>query len=107
MNKELAAQAWEDLFYWAEHDPKLLARILRLIAAIEKSPFTGVGKPEPLKHSRDGAWSRRIDREHRLIYRVTAKGGTSFCKLLSVEGTMIDEGSFATPSATTRNLYGR
>jgi toxin YoeB len=86
MKKEFAAQAWEDLFYWANNDPKLLARIIRLIAEIEKHPFTGTGKPEPLKHSRDGAWSRRIDKEHRLIYRVSGRGQDQLLQIAQCRG---------------------
>jgi toxin YoeB len=66
-----APQAVEDFQYWQSHDPKIRARILALLADITAHPFTGIGKPEPLKYSRQGYWSRRIDRQHRLVYRVT------------------------------------
>lgn len=62
--------ALEDLRYWTRHDRKKAEKILRLLEEIEKTPFTGTGKPEALKYGLAGCWSRRIDREHRLVYRV-------------------------------------
>ena len=62
--------AWEDVQWWLATDRKKLARIFDLIEAVRRDPFAGIGKPEPLKHQFKGAWSRRIDQEHRLIYRV-------------------------------------
>ena len=62
--------AWEDYLYWQKHDKKLLLKINELIKAIQRDPFKGVGDPEPLKHHWQGYWSRRITREHRLIYKV-------------------------------------
>lgn len=61
--------AWEDYLYWQVHDPKLLRRINDLIRECTRTPFKGTGKPEPLKGSLSGWWSRRINREHRLVYR--------------------------------------
>ncbi len=63
--------AWEDLSYWMDHDMKLLKKVKDLITDIMKSPFHGIGKPEPLKHQLRGCWSRRINQEHRLIYQIT------------------------------------
>lgn len=63
--------ASEGLFYWAAYNLKMLKRIIQLIENIRKTPFTGIGKPEPLKHQLKGFWSRRINDEHRLIYKVT------------------------------------
>lgn len=63
-------QAWEEYLYWQKTDKKLLNRINELIKAIMREPFTGIGKPEPLKHSLTGYWSRRINDEHRLVYKV-------------------------------------
>ena len=60
--------------YWAAHDPKTLARLNALIQDTRRSPFRGIGKPEPLRESLAGWWSRRIDGEHRLVYRVAGKG---------------------------------
>ncbi len=66
-----AKTAWEDYLYWQQTDKKTLKRINTLIKEIERQPFTGIGDPEPLKHNWSGYWSRRIDREHRLVYKVT------------------------------------
>ena len=62
-------ESWEDYLYWQKNDKKLVKRINSLIKDISKSPFSGIGKPEPLKHKYKGYWSRRINDEHRLIYR--------------------------------------
>ena len=61
---------WEDYLYWQQHDPKTLIRINSLIKETLRTPFVGIGKPEPLKSNLKGWWSRRISREHRLVYRV-------------------------------------
>lgn len=66
-----AEQAWEDYLYWQETNRKSIVRINTLIKAITREPFSGLGNPEPLKHHWSGYWSRRIDREHRLVYKVT------------------------------------
>lgn len=63
--------AWEDCLHWQKQDRKLLARINKLIEATARDPYVGIGKPEPLKHALSGFWSRRIDDEHRMVYRVT------------------------------------
>jgi toxin YoeB len=63
-------QAWEDYLYWQSHDKTTLKRINTLLREIQRSPFEGIGKPEPLKHALAGFWSRRIDEEHRLVYTV-------------------------------------
>lgn len=63
-------QAWSDYLHWQQNDKKILKRINMLIESIRRSPFEGIGKPEPLKHQFSGYWSRRIDSEHRLIYRI-------------------------------------
>ena len=62
--------AWSDYLYWQETDKQILKRINRLIKDIKRSPFQGLGKPEPLKYELSGLWSRRITDEHRLIYEV-------------------------------------
>lgn len=67
------ADAWEDYLYWQTHDRKKLRRINELVGAIERDPHVGIGKPEPLRHQRAGYWSRRIDREHRLVYKVSGE----------------------------------
>jgi toxin YoeB len=68
------AQAWEDYQYWRAHDEKIFRAINDLINDIRALPFTGLGKPEPLKFGLKGWWSRRITGEHRLVYRVSGKG---------------------------------
>lgn len=59
--------AWDEYLYWQKTDKKLLNRINELIKAIKRTPFEGIGKPEPLKHALAGYWSRRINDEHRLV----------------------------------------
>lgn len=63
-------QAWEDYQFWLASDVKQLRRINHLIKEIMRDPFEGIGKPEPLKHAFQGWWSRRIDGEHRVVYKV-------------------------------------
>ena len=65
-----ADQGWDDFTYWVDHERKLAKRIARLIKEVERDPFDGIGKPEPLKHDMAGFWSRRITDEHRLVYSV-------------------------------------
>jgi toxin YoeB len=65
---------WEDYVYWQENDPDTLEKINDLIKEIKRDPFKGGGKPEPLRGNLRGYWSRRITREHRLVYRVEGKG---------------------------------
>jgi toxin YoeB len=69
-NLEFEPRAFEDLTWWVRHDRKTALRIMRLIENTQQTPFDGLGKPEPLKHELSGLWSRRIDREHRLVYEV-------------------------------------
>ena len=69
-NLEFDAAAFEDLAWWVENDRVQALRIIRLIRDIQREPFAGAGKPEPLKHELKGCWSRRIDHEHRLVYEV-------------------------------------
>lgn len=61
----------EDLRYWVENDRKLALRVFDLIDAIMRDPFSGIGKPEPLRHLMAGAWSRRLTDEHRIVYLVS------------------------------------
>ncbi|UQX10029.1 Txe/YoeB family addiction module toxin [Candidatus Mycobacterium methanotrophicum] len=60
---------WEDFLFWLASARKTARRIVRLIAEIQREPFTGIGKPEPLRGELSGYWSRRVDDEHRLVYR--------------------------------------
>ena len=70
MNVKFSATAWEHYLYWAETDRKAFKKINRLIENTRRTPFEGVGKPEALRGNLSGFWSRRIDREHRLVYRI-------------------------------------
>jgi toxin YoeB len=70
MKVVFAEHAWEDYLYWQKTDRKVLARINVLIREIQRDPFEGIGKPEPLQHALTGYWSRRITEEHRVVYRV-------------------------------------
>lgn len=65
-----AEKAWDDYLYWLKADKKMLNRINNLIKDIKREPFEGIGKPEPLKHALSGYWSRRINDEHRIVYRI-------------------------------------
>ncbi len=67
---EFDQAGFEDLAWWIENDRKMAQRIVRLIQAVQRDPFVGIGKPEPLKHELAGCWSRRINDEHRLVYQV-------------------------------------
>lgn len=62
--------AWDDYLYWQHQDRRMVARINTLIKAVQREPFAGIGKPEPLKHALAGYWSRRITDEHRMVYRI-------------------------------------
>ncbi len=66
-----AEKAWDDYLYWQNTDKKTLQRINLLIKDVKRHPFTGIGDPEALKHNWSGYWSRRVDREHRLVYKHT------------------------------------
>lgn len=68
------SQAKEDYLHWSKTDQKILAAINDLIEDIQRDPFKGLGKPEPLKYALQGLWSRRITRDDRLVYRVSGKG---------------------------------
>lgn len=65
------SNAFEDFTSWASQDKKVYRKIVRLIKEVQRDPFVGTGKPEPLKHDLAGYWSRRIDQEHRFVYTVT------------------------------------
>lgn len=65
------ADAFADFNEWLKRDKKIHRKIIEFIKVIERTPFTGIGKPEPLKHNLSGYWSRRINQEHRLVYQVT------------------------------------
>ena len=69
MKLVFAEQAWEDYTYWQQQDKRMVKRINEWIENAMREPFTGIGKPEPLKHALAGYWSRRITEEHRMVYR--------------------------------------
>lgn len=73
MNVIFTSQAKEDLVFWKKHDIKIVKKIEQLISAIQTSPYAGIGKPELLRHDKLGYWSRRINHEHRLVYKVHDK----------------------------------
>ena len=64
---------WEDYLHWQQTDKQMLKRINTLIKDIQRHPFEGTGSPEPLKHHWSGYWSRRINKEHRLVYKVSSE----------------------------------
>jgi toxin YoeB len=70
VQRVFADEAWDDYLYWQKHDKKMVERINKLIRETQREPFSGVGKPEQLKHALSGFWSRRITDEHRMVYRV-------------------------------------
>lgn len=70
MKLVFAENAWEDYLYWQRTDRKIVKRINALVKDIVREPFSGIGKPEPLKHALSGYWSRRINDEHRLVYKI-------------------------------------
>ena len=70
MRKIFSDKAWGDYLYWQKTDKKILKRLNDLLKDIDRDKFSGIGKPEPLKENFSGWWSRRIDDEHRLVYRI-------------------------------------
>lgn len=70
MKKIWFDEAWDDYLYWQSQDKKTLKRVNQILKDIEREPFTGIGKPEPLKGELSGFWSRRIDETNRLVYRI-------------------------------------
>jgi len=72
LNIMWTAEAWDDYVYWQGQDKKTLKRINQVIKDIQRTPFEGIGKPEPLKANLTGFWSRRIDDTNRLVYEVTS-----------------------------------
>lgn len=70
MKKFWEDSAWDDYLYWQNTDKKMLNKVNELIKSCERTPFSGIGKPEPLKENLKGYWSRRINEKHRLVYKV-------------------------------------
>lgn len=80
-------EALEDLKYWKKSGNKpVLKKIQELIFAIQENPYEGIGKPEQLKHELSGRWSRRINKEHRLVYRINEKNEIIILDILSLRG---------------------
>jgi len=70
VNLIFSRNAWQDYLYWQKTDKKILKRVNLLIGDIQRVPYEGIGKPEPLKHGLSGYWSRRITDEHRIVYKI-------------------------------------
>ena len=77
MNYEFTENAWEEFEYWLETDESIVSKIKDLLKDIRRTPFQGIGKPEPLRYDLKGYWSRRITGEHRLVYKVDGKKGVN------------------------------
>lgn len=75
MNFEFTENAWEDFLFWTDHDHTIVDKIKDLLKDIKRTPFQGMGKPEPLRYDLKGFWSRRITGEHRLVYKVEGQKG--------------------------------
>jgi len=73
MKITFSINSWEDYLSWQKDDKKILRKINKLIKDIQRTPYHGLGNPEPLKYDLSGFWSRRVDREHRLVYQVFDK----------------------------------
>lgn len=83
MNFEFTLNAWEDFEHWLTHDQEMVIKIRALLKDINRSPFQGLGKPEPLRYDLKGYWSRRITGEHRLVYKIEGtKGQDQKCYIL-------------------------
>ena len=82
MNVTWMPKAWDQYLYWQQTDAKTVSAINNLIRDIRRDPFRGLGKPEPLKNQLQDFWSRRINHEHRLVYRVTGTGGTQQVQII-------------------------
>ena len=76
-----AEEAWGDYLYWQAQDKRMVKRINELIEATKRDPFSGIGKPEPLKHALSGFWSRRITEEHRMVYKLESEDSLHIAQL--------------------------
>ncbi|WDE96376.1 Txe/YoeB family addiction module toxin [Lentisphaera profundi] len=84
MIKKFSDDAWDDYVYWQTQDKKTLKRINLLIKDTERDPFSGIGKPEPLKHNLSGSWSRRIDEKNRMVYRIKKEGDQEILEIAAL-----------------------
>ena len=82
MNILFTVEAWEDFEYWMDNDQEVKHKIRLLIKEIQRTPFHGSGKPEPLRYNLIGFWSRRITGEHRIVYQVSGKGKDQQCSII-------------------------
>jgi toxin YoeB len=83
MNVLFTREAWADYLEWQRNNREIVERLHRLISEIQRMPFTGLGKPEPLRRNLTGWWSRRLTGEHRLIYRVVGAGEEQRLEIMS------------------------
>ena len=87
MRVVLSAKAQDDFEYWTKTGNKIiLKKIGHLVEAIQDDPYSGIGKPEQLRHELSGKWSRRIDREHRLVYEIVDKNTIEILSIISLKG---------------------
>ena len=84
MKRSFDSDAWADYVYWFEADHKVAAKINTLIGECARTPFAGLGKPEPLRGELSGWWSRRISDEHRMVYRVQGKGDAQVLEIIQL-----------------------
>jgi toxin YoeB len=70
MKVVFSERSWDEYLYWQKTDKKMLERINTMIREISREPFSGIGKPEPLKNALSGFWSRRLNEEHRIVYKI-------------------------------------
>ncbi|PWC34155.1 Txe/YoeB family addiction module toxin [Azospirillum sp. TSO35-2] len=83
MKKVWSDAAWDDYLFWQQNDKAMLRKVNELIRDADRHPFSGIGKPEPLKEQLSGWWSRRISGEHRLVYRVVGSGDAQALEIAS------------------------
>ena len=81
-----AAHGWDDLRFWIIHDKAVTKKLLKLIENCRRTPYEGLGKPEPLRYDLSGYWSRRITDEHRLVYRVVGEGKAQALQIVQCRG---------------------
>lgn len=82
MDVYFSSNAFEDFCYWQENDKKIHNKLVRLIKQSKRTPFNGIGNPEPLKENLSGYWSRRITHEHRLVYKVSGEKGNQVLTII-------------------------
>ncbi|TFL19538.1 Txe/YoeB family addiction module toxin [Jannaschia formosa] len=98
MKLTFADRAWEDYLHWQRTDPKVLRRVNALLKEAMRTPFEGTGKPEPLRGDLSGWWSRRITREHRLVYRVVGSGEAQGLEVAQVRYHYSGAGGLVVPA---------